>query len=253
MLRSTSFPQRCAQPIARQGSIGHGFLRGEGFGGHQHQRARGIEPRLHLRPGMAIHIRQIMPAQRCLIGPERARHHGRAEIRPANADIQHIGEAFTLGGKNAPFMYRTREFLHARAHRKHFGHDIFSAGTELIFRRGAECHMQRGAAFRGIHCRTCEKPRAEARDITRFGECQQSRKHLIRQRGFGKVEQDIAGLVRKPCETIWIGREKRANFRGIRPCRQSHQRRPGGLRFILCHEWVLARLRGGTMAEGGAL
>jgi hypothetical protein len=105
----------------------------------------------------------------------------------------------------------------------------------LVFGRGAQRHMERGATFRFIHRRTREKPRAEARDITRFGECQQSRKHLLRQRGFGKIEQHIARLSRISPETIPIGGEKRANGRGIRPSRQSHQRRPGGFRFIPCH------------------
>ena len=91
-------------------------------------------------------------------------------------------------------MYGAGEFLHTRAHREQFGHDVFSTRAELIIRRGAQCHMQRGAAFRFIHRRTGEKPRAKACDVTRFGKGEQSRKHFIRQCGFGKIEQHIARL-----------------------------------------------------------
>ena len=136
MLRGAGFTHSFAQPITRQRGIRHGFLGGEGFGCNQHQGARRIKSGLHLRPGMAIHIRQIMPAERCLICPQGARDHGRAKIRPANADIQHIGEAFTLGGQDAPFMYGAGEFSHARTNRKDLGHDVLSARAELIFGRG---------------------------------------------------------------------------------------------------------------------
>ena len=116
MLHSAGFTHSFAQPITRHRCIRHGFLRGEGFGRHQHQRTRRIKLGLHLCPGMAIHIRQIMPAQRCLICPQGTRDHGRAKIRPANADIEHIGKALTRGCKDAPFMHRPGEFFHARAH-----------------------------------------------------------------------------------------------------------------------------------------
>ena len=199
---------------------------------------------------MAIHIRQIMPAQWSLVCPQGARDHGRAKIRPANADIEHIGKALTRGCKDAPFMHGAGEFFHARTHRKHFGHDILSARAEIIARFSAQRHMQRRAAFRGIHRSARKKPRAEARDIRGLRKREQCLQYRIRNRGFGKIEQHIASLTRKRCEAIRISGEKRANSRRIRPCGQSHQRRPGGFARVLCHWLSLPCLRGETMAEG---
>ena len=82
--------------------------------------------------------------------------------------------------------------------------------------------MQRGTAFRGIHRSTRKKPRAEARDIACLGKREQCVEHLIRKRGFGKIEQHIARCSRIPREAIRISGEKRANSRRTRPCGQSH-------------------------------
>ena len=122
--------------------------------------------------------------------------------------------------------------------------------AELIFGRGTQRHMQRRAAFGGIHRSTRKKPRAEARDIRGLGKREQCLQYRIRNRGFGEIEQHIASLARKRCEAIRISGEKRANSGRIRPFGQSHQRRPGGFARIIYHRGFLPCLRGETMAEG---
>ena len=64
-------------------------------------------------------------------------------------------------------MQRAGEARHAGKRGLYFRRGIFGSGVEAFPRCGAQRHMQRSAAFRGIHRVTGKKPGAKAFNIAR--------------------------------------------------------------------------------------
>jgi hypothetical protein len=95
------------------------------------------------------------------IGPERLDGQGRAEIRAADADIDHALEAFARGAKTSTISDALREGIGALSFRLDRRHDGFAADGKvhpIAPRRcarwrglGTQRHVQGGAMLGGIH------------------------------------------------------------------------------------------------------
>ena len=74
--------------------VGHGFCRGEGFGGHQEQGALRPQQPQHARQLVAIGVgNEVKPLARRAVGIQRQHGHVRPQVRAADADVHHVGDA----------------------------------------------------------------------------------------------------------------------------------------------------------------
>jgi hypothetical protein len=79
-------------PVARGAGIGHRLGGGEGLRGDDDERCLGVQPVQGVVEMRAVDIRDEMAARPVDIGGERLHRHRRAEVRAADADIDHVGD-----------------------------------------------------------------------------------------------------------------------------------------------------------------
>jgi hypothetical protein len=88
--------ERLHQPGANGFRVGQRLQRGEGLRGDQNQRALRIESRQNVRRVGAIDIGNEMDRRTVAKRGQRPNRHGRSKVRPANPDIDHMGERVTI-------------------------------------------------------------------------------------------------------------------------------------------------------------
>ena len=113
------------QPIARRMRVGHRLERGEGLGGDDEQRLRGIEIAHRLGEIGAVDVGDEAEGHGALaVMLQRLVGHDRAEIRAADADVDHVADApagMTLPGAAAEPM---GELRHPVQNGVDLGHDV---------------------------------------------------------------------------------------------------------------------------------
>ena len=81
------------------------------------------------------------------IGGERLAGHRRAQVRAADADVDHVADRFAGIAAPAPLAHRCGELADALAYRRHGRHHVLAIDLEARARRRAQRHMQHRAAF----------------------------------------------------------------------------------------------------------
>ena len=140
-------PSAAERPIARGVGVGHGLERGEGLGRNDEQSLGRIETAHGFGEIGAIHVGDEAEGHRAVaVGSQRFIGHHRAEIRTADADIDHVANRACRCGlsmrrcgcdSRRPPSYRARRGLPARR----------------------SCHRQRSTRTAGARNATCSTAR----------------------------------------------------------------------------------------------
>ena len=89
---------------------------------------------------------KCMVRARMAIGGERLAGHRRAQVRAADADVDHVADRFAGIAAPAPLAHRCGELADALAYRRHGRHHVLAIDLEACARRRAAPH----AAPRGL-------------------------------------------------------------------------------------------------------
>ena len=145
---SRSPPRPLERPIARALRIGHRLQRGEGLGRNDEQRFRRVEVAGGLHEVSAVHVgdeaeRHVALAVmlECLVG------HDRPKVGAADADVDHVADAFAGMAFPLAAADAVGEIGHLVEHGVDLGHDILAVHHDGCRLRRAQGHMQDGAIF----------------------------------------------------------------------------------------------------------
>jgi len=103
-MRDALLAQFADQPFARGVGVGERLLRRERLGADDEERGRRIDLLERVREFDAIDVRDAMQADAAVAKPgKRLGHHDDTEIRSADADVDHVGEAGAGETQDAPW------------------------------------------------------------------------------------------------------------------------------------------------------
>ena len=136
------------EPSAGRARIAHSLLCGESFRGNQEKRRFGVKLLECFDDIGAIHVGDKVHAQAGLrIGLQGSADHLGTQIRAADADIDHVGDA--LAGVTLPFTrtHGLAELAHFHQHAAYLWHDVFAIHVDGNVGLIAQSGMQNGTVF----------------------------------------------------------------------------------------------------------
>jgi hypothetical protein len=163
---------------------------------------------------VGVHVAEVVRAHRATGRPERPRRHRRAEVRAADADVQHVGEALAGGAEQPAVLDGGAERLHPLQHRANIGRGVLGPRAEPRRARRPQRHVQHGAALRRVHRLAGGHGGALAFEVGGACQVEQGGQGLVGDRGLGQVEQQAVGTAREAVEAFGGRREQRAD--GVR-------------------------------------
>ena len=169
-------------PAPRRLGIGHRLDGGEGFRGDDEQRRLRVQGLQRVGDMRAVDIGDVMQPRAVMIGRQRQRRHGRAEIGAADADIDHVGD---LAGPHA-----LGKFRHGGQHVVHVRHHIPARDHDGRVRLVAQRRMQHGAVLGDVDDLAREH-RVALLATSAAWPSQQQLHGLARHRTFGTIQQQI--------------------------------------------------------------
>ena len=209
---------RCGlqQPLAGRCGVGHRFLSGEGLGGDQKQRGGGVERLQRLADVGAVDVGDEVNTQvGGGVGREGGGNHLGTEIRPADADVDHVGDRIPAEAAPGAGTDPLAERAHLPEHPVHFRHYVGAAHKDRPVGTVAQRHVQHRAVLRGVDPGAAEH---------RFdggghaGLAREGDEQLHRFAGdavLGVVEQDLLEAQRKAVEAAGVGGEQLAHVAAV--------------------------------------
>ncbi len=128
--------------------IGHGFQRGEGFGGDDEQGLGGIEIAHGLGKVGAVDIGDKAEDHGAVaVVLERFIGHHRAQVGASDADVDHVANALAGMALPLPAANAVGKGGHLIEHRVHAGHHVFAIDHDGLALGRAQGDVQHGALF----------------------------------------------------------------------------------------------------------
>ena len=198
--------QRIGQPFARRMRVGHGFVGGEGLGCDDEQRLCRVEALERIGYVRAIDVGNVMSAQiRSCIGLERERDHRRSQVRPADANVDHVGKLVAPRAANVAIADRIGKALDPRKHVPHGGHYVFAVHQHRLVAEIAQGHMEHGAMLGAVDGLARPHVVAPSFDVHVPRKIEQRSHRLAVDAVLGVVEQNVAErgrIGRKPLRIV---------------------------------------------------
>ena len=232
------------QPRLRKGRIGHRFLRREGLAHHHDKGGFGVQ-RVQNRFNVGtVDVAYEMARRSVRKAAQRPHRHGRTEVRPPDANVDHVRDFTALeAGVNL-----VHEGKHAPSNLKHLAHNVLAVHRVGIFRFAPQCHVHDRTSFGAVHVGSAKQLRNGAIDVRLFGQCQQPFHNLVVPPLLGHVHQQPVQRHRQRRRPARIGGKRFANIQRGLAFPEGHQRpvtgrfvqlkRPPGrhpFRRITCH------------------
>ncbi len=175
-----------------------------------------------------------MRARPVVIGRQRQRRHGRAEIGAADADVDDVGDLLAGGAGCLAGAHGVGEGAHGVEHGEDFRLHVLPVEHHALAAEVAQRRVQHGAAFGDVDLLAGEHSGAAALEIG--GPCQFLQQvHRLRvNRAFRPVEQQVAVGGGECLEALGIGGESFAHAGG-RGCAMIAQRGELFLKGRLIH------------------
>ncbi len=181
------------EPLPGRVRVGHRLLRGEGLGGHQEQHRFRIDDFQRLDQVGAVDVGDKVDAQAGLaIRLQRLADHLRAEVRPADADIDDIGDR--LAGVSLPCARADgfAERPHLGQHSVDFRHHVFAIHENRSVRTVAQRDVQDGPVLRVVVLLAGEHGFDLVCQVGLARQIEQQPHGFLRHAILGIVEQDVA-------------------------------------------------------------
>jgi hypothetical protein len=201
-------PQR---PIARALGVGHRLQCGESFRGDDEKRFLGIEAPCRFREIRAIDVGdepKSHPPVAVIL--ERLVGHDRPEVGTADADVDHVADAFAGVPLPCAAPDPVGEISHLLQHGVNLGDHVFAVHDEGRRGRRAQSHMQDCTVFRDVDPVTPEHGIDALAKSAFFRQVQEESERFIRDAIFRVIEKDARGLHGQTLSTLGIIREELA-------------------------------------------
>jgi hypothetical protein len=223
------------QPVTRGMRVGHGLQRGEGLGGDDEQRLRGIEIAHRLGEIRTVDVGDEAEGHGPLaVVLERFVGHDRPEIRPADADIDHIADALARMALPGAAAQPIGEVRHLVQNGMDLGHHILAVVNDGGAPRRAQGDVKHRAVLRDVDLVAPEHG-VDAILQSRFpGKLKQESQGFIGDPVLGIIEIDSGGLDRQPLPARVILGEELPEVEARDRLAMLLQRRPGG---ALAQSW----------------
>ena len=143
--------QRFDQPVAAGARVGQRFNRRKGLGRDDKQRFLRVNLPQNFRTRRAVNVGDKIAVD--VFRPvflERRRYHIRPQIRPADTDVDDVGELFARCALKRPAAHRVRKFFHLRLHAQDFRHNVNAVDRYRPARKIAQRRMQHRAVFGNV-------------------------------------------------------------------------------------------------------
>mmetsp|Transcript_10293 Transcript_10293/g.24295 ORF Transcript_10293/g.24295 Transcript_10293/m.24295 type:complete len:305 (-) Transcript_10293:93-1007(-) len=239
LCHSTVFLERFEEPLLCSRSVHHRFLRGEGLGADEEEGRFGVqllERFRHVRPVDVAH-KHHLDLRRVRL--QRLRHHHRAQVGPADADVDGVrellpGEAHTLAGS-----YLGHELPHLAQHFVDTRHDVLALHHDWCVGTVAKSHVEHRAVLRRVDGDSTEHLRTLLCNASLLRQVHQQLHRLGRDAVFTVVQHDLPSLEAEGVEASWIALEQSAHVHIFDCSVVPLQRRPcrrGTAGICSCHE-----------------
>ena len=193
------------QPVARGVRVGHGLQRGEGLGGDDEQCLRGIEIAHRLGEIRAVDIGDEAEGHGSVaVMLQRFVGHDRAEVRSADADIDHIADA--LAGMTLPdaATQPVGEIRHSVQNGMDLRHNIMAIVDDGSIARRPQRDVKHRAVLRDVDVVAPEHGVDAVSQAGLLGKLQQQPYGFVRDPVLGIVEIDSGRLDRQPLPAVGI-------------------------------------------------
>ena len=124
---------------------------------------------------------------------KRLADHRRAEGRAADADVHHVGDAFSAMAPPLTAAHLQAEGAHACSYRMHIGGDVGTSGLPARARRAAQRHMKHGAGLGGVDAFAVEHRADATGDAGLLGQAQQQRELVFVEQVLRVIQGHAAG------------------------------------------------------------
>ena len=140
--------ERVDEPGTSGAGVGHRLERGERLGRHDEQRLGRVQVASGLHEIRGIHVRHEAEGHFARgIGAQRLVRHHRAEVRAADADVDHSADALAREPDPGARSDALGEDCHALEHRLDVRHDVVAVDHDRLVRGCAQRDVQDGAVF----------------------------------------------------------------------------------------------------------
>ena len=197
-----------SKPRERRARVGHGLGRGEGFGRDQEQRALGTQALEHMVQLVPVHVRHKVKA---LAGDaelfERTHGHVRAQVRPADADVHHVGDGGIAAHLLGVLQHGVKRVVHIGQALRGLGH-ITVQGHAC---RAAQQRVQHGAVFGGVDGLASKHRIAVLHQAAVAGQVQQQRFGIAVPQVLGQVGKHMRGRLAEGGKPLGVLRKRLAH------------------------------------------
>ena len=213
--------ERGAEPFARDAGVEQGLCRAEGFGDDDDERGRGFAQREHVIQLSRVDVRHKVHARQSAWRAERCDCKARAEVRAADADVDHVGDRFAAGTARLAAAQGQCDGLHQRQSGARFRQGARRAAA-------AQGGVQHGAVLACIDGVAGEHARAPAFDITRSRQIEQQCDGLVGDAVLRIVQMQRAGIESESGAARGVGGEQITQMHGAHGLLMRGQCVPGG-------------------------
>ncbi len=205
---------RRQEPVFGGRGVGERFLRGEGFGGDDEERGLGLDDLEFLGNVSAVDIGDEMDFKARLgIGFEGFGRHDRAEVGPADANVDDIGDGLAGIPFPLPGADGLGEFAHVGEDGVDARHDVLAIDEDGPVGAVSQGDMKDGTIFGDIDFFAAEHPIAPIFDFGEPGKVEQQAQGFIGDAIFGEIQQNVVEAEGEFLEPLGILREEVAHMR----------------------------------------
>ena len=196
------------EPILGRMGVGHRLLRGESLGGDDEQRSLGVQSPQRFHDVRPVHIGDKMHVEPRTVVFQGFTHHVGSQIRPPDADIDHIGDlpsgiAFPLSIDDLP-----GKVLHLPQYAVHVGHHVVAVDIHRSIGPVAQGGVQHRTVFRLVDLIAGKHLFDGIAHFRLAGQVVEQAHRLVGDQVFGKIHQEIASLEMVLVEAVRIGGEE---------------------------------------------
>ncbi len=165
---------------------------------------------------------------RVAIGAQGLADHDRAEVRAADADVDHVGDGPAGVARPLPVAHLLGEGAHPIEHGVHLGHDVLAVHLDGPPAAVAQGRVQHGAPLGGVDLLAGEHALAPALELALAGQLTEQRHRLVGDPVLGVIQQDLPPAQGEALEALGVGGEEIAHVHVGHLFVVAGERLPGG-------------------------
>mmetsp|Transcript_41489 Transcript_41489/g.111062 ORF Transcript_41489/g.111062 Transcript_41489/m.111062 type:complete len:486 (+) Transcript_41489:360-1817(+) len=186
--------QPAQQPPARRPGVEHRLLGGEGLGAHQQQRRLRVQALERLRHVRAVNVADEVDLEPRAVVLERLGDHNRTQVRPADADVDDVGEALAREAHALAAPNLIDEDANLGKHRVDLWHNVGTVNEDRGVGAIAERDVEHGPVLSDVDFVAAEHSLDLVLQSRLLSESDEERHGVLGDAILGVVEQDVLEL-----------------------------------------------------------